>query len=595
MVVLSSLASAQDGTFTASVDQTTVSAGEQFAVTFTVAGPDAMGAQNFRAPDFGSLLVLSGPNTSQSYQIINGAMSGSASYSYMVYARQPGKYTIGPATIDYKGRQLKTQPIQIAAVRGKPPAQQQQGQSDQSPEVRDNLFVRAIPDKQTVRQGEQITITYKLYSTLAVASEGCGTPTYTGFWSELLEQPTQPAAQKEVYQGRQYQTWMIRKDALFATQSGNLKISPLDVAVGVQMQTRRRSNDPFDVFNDPFFQQYRVQQFKTSTNPLTIRVEPLPPNPPDGFNGAVGKYAFTATMDKRTVQAGDPVTLRLTIAGTGNVSLLTVPKPVLPADLESYEPKVSIDVTRDGGIIGGKKTAEYLLVPRNAGERTIDPVTFTYYDIAKRQYVRTSSEKFALTVTPGKEIAGANGVVASKEDVRLLGEDIRYLKLHPGEMQSLSETPWSGSAFYLFAFLPPFAFVGAFVYRMRMKAIYGDMPKFRFRQAGKEATRRLKQARRLLAQGNTESYHAEISKALLSYLEDKLHIEKSSLTVEEAVGRLQQRGIDEAVIAQLKNTVERAEFARFAPSADTSVARKELLDAVVATISAIEKSFGERS
>ena len=593
VVALSSVAFAQDGTFTASVDQTTVAAGEQFTVTFTVAGADAMGAQNFRAPDWGSLLVMSGPNTSQSFQIVNSTMSGSIAYSYQVYARQPGKYTIGPASIDYKGSQLKTKPIQIEAVKGKPQPQQQQPPSNSVTDLQDNLFVRAIPDKPTARQGEQITLTYKLYWRLALSTEDpTKAPTYEGFWVEDLEQPRQPNIQKEVFQGKQYQTAVIKRCALFATQSGDLKVAPLEVTCGVQMRTNRKSNDPFDIFNDPFFQQYQVQQFKVTSNPLVLKISPLPSSAPEGFNGAVGKYTFTATVDKRAVQAGDAVTLRLTIAGTGNVSLLTVPKPVLPTDIETYEPKISVDVTRDGGVIGGKKTAEYLLVPRNAGERTIDPIPFAYFDIAKHEYVRTTSPRFSITISPGKE--GASTAVASKEDVRLLGEDIRYLKLTPGEFQSIAETPLGGTTFYLVAFLPPFAFIGAYVYRMRMKAIYGDMPKFRFRQAGKEATRRLKQAKRLLAQGNTESYHAEISKALLSYLEDKLHIEKSSLTVEEAIHRLQQQGVDEQTIAMLKSTVERAEFARFAPSTDTTVARKELLDAAVGAISTIEKSLGGR-
>jgi hypothetical protein len=181
--------------------------------------------------------------------------------------------------------------------------------------------------------------------------------------------------------------------------------------------------------------------------------------------------------------------------------------------------------------------------------------------------------------------------MATKENIKLLGEDIRYLKLNPGELQSLSETPLSGGTFYLSLILPPFAFVGAFLYRKRMKAIYGDMPKFRFQQAGKEATRRLKRAKQLLAEGNTESYHAEISRTLLGYLEDKLHLEKSSLTVDEAVNRLQERGVDDQTLAQLRTCIERSEFARFAPESDTSGTRKELLDAAGAAISAIEKTF----
>ncbi|HEY6953106.1 MAG TPA: BatD family protein [Bacteroidota bacterium] len=588
-------ATAQDGAFAATIDRTKVGTGEQFTVTFTISGADAMGAQNFKAPDFGQLLVLSGPNTSQSYQIINGSMSGSIAYSFILYARQTGKYSIGSATIDYKGKQLKTQPIQVEVVQGKP-QQTQQNPETNIANIGDNLFIRATADKQRSRLGEQITVTYKLYTRVSVSGyDLTKAPTYEGFWSEDIEQSQQPAVVNEMFEGKQYRVAVIKRTALFATQPGTLKIAPLEVRCAVQVQSRRKSNDPFDIFNDPFFQQTQTQQLDFKSNPLTFRIDPLPPNPPPGFLGAVGKYAFAASVDKREVQAGDPITLRISVSGTGNISLLTLPKPVLPSDLEAYEPKITNDVTRSGGIIGGKKTAEYLLVPRNPGKRTIDAIPFVYYDLGKNEYVRLSSSKFDLTISPGREIAGGNAAMASKEDIKLLGEDIRYLKLTPGDLRTLSESPLNSETFYLFMVLPPFAFIGAFVYRRRMRAIYGDMPKFRFQQAGKEASRRLKQAKRLLAQGNTEQYHAEISRALLGYLEDKLHIAKSSLSVEDAAGKLVLNGVGEKTIAELKACVERADFIRFAPSADTTVARKELLDSARSTIDAIEKEFGHKS
>lgn len=594
MLLWSVAALAQDGSFTATVSQSKVGTGEQFTVTFAVSGADAMGAKNFRAPDFGQLLVLSGPNTSQSYQIINGSMSGSISYSYVLYARQTGKFTINAATIDYKGNQLKTQPILVEVVQGKP---QQKAQAPETnlANIGENLFVRAIADKQRARIGEQVTITYKLYTRVSVSGyDLTKAPTYEGFWSEDIEQSHQPAVVNETYEGKQYRVAVIKRTALFATQAGNLKIAPLEVQCAVQVQTRRQSNDPFDIFNDPFFQQTQTQQLAIKSNPLAFTIEPLPSNAPQGFTGAVGQYSFAAAIDKNEVRAGDPITLKLAVSGNGNISLLSLPKPVLPADLEAYEPKITTNVTRDGGIIRGNKTAEYLLVPRNPGKRTIDPIPFAYYDLAQHHYVRLSSPKFDISITPGREIAGGSSSIASKEDIKLLGEDIRYLKLSPGELQNLSDSPLSGGMFYLGTFLPPLLFVGAFAYRKRMKAIYGDMPKFRFQQAGKEAARRLKQAKQLLAQGNTESYHAEISKALLGYLEDKLHLEKSSLTVEEAVNRLQQRGVDDNTLAQLRTCIERADFARFAPDSDTSGARKELLDAASAAINAIEKMFTHR-
>jgi hypothetical protein len=595
LILWSSPTFAQDGSFAVAADRTQVGTGEQFTVTFTVSGTDAMSAQNFKAPDFGQLLVLSGPNTSQSYQIINGSMSGSIAYSYVLYARQAGKYTIAPATVDYKGKQLKTQPVQMTVVQGKP---QQKGEAPETnlANIGDNLFIRAIADKQRARVGEQVTITYKLYTRVSVSGyDLTKAPTYEGFWSEDIEQSQQPAVVNETYEGKQYRVATIKRTALFATQAGSLKIAPLEVQCAVQVQTKRRSNDPFDIFNDPFFQQTQTQQLAVKSNSITFTIEPLPASPPQGFSGAVGQYSFSATIDKNEVRAGDPITLKLSISGTGNVSLLSLPKPTLPTDLEAYDPKVTSDVTRNGGVIRGKKTAEYLLVPRNPGKRTIDPIPFAYYDLEKHQFVRLASPRFDINIIPGRESAGGDASIASKEGVKLLGEDIRFLKLSPGELRSVSESPLMGGTFYLSTILPPLLFIGAFVYRKRMKAIYGDMPKFRFQQAGKEAARRLKRAKQLLAQGNTESYHAEISKTLLGYLEDKLHLEKSSLTVEDAVNRLQERGVDVGTLSQLRTCIERADFARFAPDSDTSGARKELLDAASSAINAIEKSFIHRS
>jgi hypothetical protein len=595
MIILAATARGQDGSFTASVDQTKVAAGEQFQMTFTISGSDATGARNFKAPDFGLLLVMSGPNQSSNIQIINGRMSASLTYTYVLYGRQTGKFTIPPASIEYKGTQLKTQPIQIEVVQGKPQPKQQA--ADQGlVNVGDNLFIRASTDKQRARQGEQITITYKLYTRVSVSQyDLTKAPTFEGFWSEDLEQSRQPSLVNEVFEGKQYRVAVIKRTALFAAQSGNLKIAPLEVRCAVQIQTRKRSNDPFDIFNDPFFQQTQTQQIDFKSNALVLTIDPLPPNPPAGFTGAVGKYSFAAAIDKKEVKAGDPITLKIAIAGTGNLKLLSMPKPILPTDLEAYEPKISEEVARDGGVIKGKKTAEYLLVPRNPGKRTIDAIPFSYFDLEKKAYVRLSSPKFDFAISPGKENLGGNVSMASKEDVKLLGEDIRFLKLSLGTLRPSNESPLGDASLSLFIILPPLVFVGAVAYRRRMKAIYGDMPKFRFQQAGKEAVKRLKQARQLLAQGNTESYHAELSKALLGYLEDKLHMPKSSLTVEEASIRLAQRNVAEETINQLKSCVERAEFARFAPASDTTVSRKELLDAATAAINAIERTFGGRS
>ena len=590
----SGYANAQDGAFTASADPTRVAAGEQFQLTFTFTGSDVNSVRNLKAPDFNQFVVLSGPNQSTNMQWINGQMSASIAYTYILNAPQAGKFTIGSATIEYKGKALKSSAIQIEVTQGKPKPQQKQPDQP-SADIGDNLIVKAFSDKQRVRLGEQLIVSFKLYTRVSVSGYNLAkAPAFDGFWSEDFDMPKQPNQTNETLNGKQYRSVVIKKTALFATQAGNLKIAPLEVRCAVQVQTKRRGNDPFDqFFNDPFFQQVQTTNLDVKSNPLTITVDPLPVNAPSGFLGAIGRFTFNASVDKLSVKAGDPITLKVAVSGSGNIKLVTLPKPQLPADIESYEPKISEDISRDGGIIRGKKTAEYLLIPRNAGQRVLEPMSFVYFDLDRKEYVTLRSPRFEFSIEPGKEYSGSSVSTISKEDVRMLGEDIRFLKLSIGTLQQKDEAGSSG--WFVFGIvLPPLIFAAAWIFRKRMEKIYGDMPRFLFETAGREASHRLKKARALLEQGNTESYHAEILKALTEYLEHKLRTAKADFVMDTAVTQLQQRGVKEEVIQSLKMCMERAEFVRFAPGSDTTETRKELLDVAAGAINGIEQTFSKR-
>jgi hypothetical protein len=593
-IVLTVTAFAQNATFIATADRTTVGTGEQFEVTFALSSSDVNSVRNFKPPPFTPFVVLSGPNQTTETQFANGQMSASIKFTYFLYTRQTGKFTIAPATIEHKGAALKSQPLQIEVTQGKPPAQGKEPDNTQN--VADNLYIRAVADRQRVRQGEPITVTYKLYTRLQVSGYDIAkAPVYQGFWAEEVEQPKQPVVTTETIDGKQFRVATIRKTALFPTQSGKLTISPLEVRCAFQLASRKKTNDPFDsFFNDPFFSRMQTVEQDLKTNALSVTVDPLPGNPPTGFTGAVGRFTFAATVDKREVKTGDPITVKLTISGAGNVKLLTPPKPELPADFEAYDPKISEEVTRDGGVIRGKKTAEYLVIPRNAGDRAIEPIAFSYFDLDRNAYTTVRSARFDFKVIPGKDMS-AGATVASKSDIQLLGEDIRFLKLSLGEVHSIDESPFSSDLLVACLALPPFAFLAAFGYRKRQERLSGKVDQLKFAKASREASKRLKGARKLLLQGNTESYHAEVSKAVFSYLEDKLHISKASLTMDEAARLLSQRGVSSETIESLRSCIERAEFARFAPASDTQEARTEILDAATGIINTIEKSLRRKA
>lgn len=584
--------SAQDVRFETTVENRTVTAGQQFQISFVATSAQSSGLRNFRPPDFAGFVVLSGPIESSQYQWINGRASSSLSYVYVVAIQKPGKYTIGAASVEHSGTIYATKPVEIevtrAAAGSKPSAQ-----SAVSEEMRENLFIRATTNKQRVRQGEQFIITYKLYTRVNIENYVISkAPTYEGFWAEEFDQSRTPEITNEVLEGKQYRVAVLKRTALFATQSGKLKITPLEVRCAVQV--RRRSSEPFDIFNDPFFSRLRTEEMDFASNALSITVDPLPGTQPAGFTGATGSFDFAATVDRREVKTGEPITLKLTVSGSGNIKLVSVPSPAIPADIEAYDPRITENVSRDGTVIRGTKTAEYLLIPRNAGERVVEPVTFTYFDLAKNAYVSHRSQRFVFSVSPGRESA-AGSSLASKEDIRLLGEDIRFLKLDTGSLIPAENAHASDMWTMVIMIAPILFFGGTYAVRRRREQMMGNVSLVRSRKAGREATRRLKSARKILAAGNTETYHAEVSRAMFSYLSDKLRIPPGQLTLDTVDNVLRGKSVGEEVIGRLRACLERAEFARFAPGADSREARMDLLEAAADAIDEIERSLNGKS
>lgn len=589
---VSSMVVAQDVRFETTVESRTVTAGQQFQVSFVATSAQSSGLRNFRPPDFAGFVVLSGPIESSQYQWINGRASSSLSYVYVVAIQKPGKYTIGAASVEHSGTTYTTKPVEIEvtkAVGGSKPS----AQGAVSEEMRENLFIRATTNKQKVRQGEQFIITYKLYTRVNIENYVISkAPTYEGFWAEDFDQSRTPEITNETLEGKQYRVAVLKRTALFATQAGKLKITPLEVRCAVQV--RRRSSEPFDIFNDPFFSRLRTEEMDFASNALSITVDPLPGTAPAGFAGAAGSFDFSATVDRREVKTGEPITLKLAVSGSGNIKLISLPSPVIPADIEAYDPKITENVSRDGTMIRGTKTAEYLLIPRNAGERVVEPVTFTYFDLAKNTYVSHRSPRFVFSVSPGRESAAGTST-ASKEDIRLLGEDIRFLKLDTGSL-ILAEDADSDDTWTVAMMIVPILFFGVtYAVRRRREQMMGNVSLVRSRKAGREATRRLKSARKILAAGNTETYHAEVSRAMFGYLSDKLRIPPGQLTLDTVDNALRGKSVGEEAIGRLRSCLERAEFARFAPGADSREARMDLLEAAADAIDEIERSLNGKS
>jgi hypothetical protein len=564
---------AQDGSFITSVDRNRLAMGEQLEITFTLTGTG--GGSNFRSPSFNDFVVLSGPNQSTSMQIINGAVSSSVSYSYVLQPRAEGKFTIGAATIDYGGKQLQSQPVVIEVTKGVPAPKQQgqaSGESDISKQIGDNLFLKVTVDKPRGYQGEQLTATYKIYNRINIVNLGISkTPALSGFWSEDLPVPQQIQWTTEVVNGKQYRVGVLKKVALFPQRSGTLDLDPMEVNCVVQVQTRKRSNDFFDqFFNDPFFGNVTNVNHKIRNELLKITVLPLPAsNNTKGFNGAVGTFTMEAWLDKRQVKTNDPVTLKVKISGRGNLKLLEPPAVNISPDLEKYDPKIADNISNQGNLIAGSRTFEYLLIPRHAGELKIPSFSFSYFDVEKKSYIALASPEFILSVEKGTEMTAGVTAGLAKEDVKLLGEDIRFIKSGNISFRRKGDSFVGSVMFYFLSLGPILCFVGFIFYMKRREKVLEDVRSLHNRKARKMAQRRMVAAQKCLQEKKKEEFYTEVSRAIWGYAADKLGISPAELSADSIRVSLVSRNVPEEIVSKLISAIENCEFARFAPSSDS--------------------------
>jgi len=571
---------AQDVTFTASVDRTNVSLGERIVVEFVLSGSQA--GKNFQPPDFRDFSVLSGPNTSTSIQMVNASVSSSITYGYILQPQREGQFTIGPASIENGGKRYTTAPVKITVAKAAPGSQArpggQQGQNaaadDVSGQIADNLLLRVSLDRRTVYQGEQITATYKIYTRVNVVNYNLAkVPAFTGFWSEEIDVPQQVQLTTETYNGKQYRVGLLKKVALFPQRSGTLEIGPMNVECVVQVQSRKRSNDIFDqFFNDPFFGNVRNVNYTVATAVEKVTVKPLPQDGvPDGFGGAVGKFTMDTRVDKQQVTENEAVTYRVKISGTGNIKMLEAPVLTVSPDIDRYDPKVTDQVNTRGDRIAGSRSFEYLLIPRHAGTQKIPPVTFSYFDPGKRGYVTLAGNESVITVAKGS--GGAEGVVAgagiSREDVKLLGEDIRFIKSEDLTLVKKGSRFAGSALFFVWAASPVACFALFLLILRRREKVLGDVAGLRARKARSVAKKRLARARQLVKGEDREAYYTEVSKALWGYCADKLGMPPSELSLENIREGLTSRGTDPDVVAEVGAILAQCDFARFAPAAGT--------------------------
>ena len=554
-------------TFTANAPEVVVS-GDQFRLSYTI---NSQKVRDFRAPSIQGFEVLMGPSRSTQYQNYNGVVTNSITFTYILMAGKEGTYKIPGATIVADGNNYTSNSVEIKVL---PPDQSSSnagsGSSARSSRNQANsgkitdkeLFMTATASKTNVYEQEAILLTYKVYTQVNLTNLRGDIPDLKGFHTQEVELPNQKTFTLEHYNGRNYNTTIWRQLVLFPQQTGKIEIPSVTFEGTVSQMVA--SADPFDAF---FNGGNYVNINKNIVTPkLTIDVKELPAGKPANFSGGVGEFTLSSSISTQELKTNDAVTIKLVISGTGNMKLINTPEVGFPQDFEIYDPKVDnkFNLTRNG--LSGNKVIEYLAIPRHAGTYTIPPIEFSYFDLKSQSYKTLKTDAYTLNVAKGE--GNSDQVVAnftSKEDLKVLGQDIRYIKTGDTQLTKKDDYFFGSTSYYLWYIVPLALFIALMVINRKQAMENANVAKVRTKKANKVATKRMKNAGKLLAEKKSEALYDEVLKALWGYISDKLSMPISQLSKDNIEEELQKHQVADELIKEFINNLNECEFARYAP------------------------------
>lgn len=577
-----------------------VEAGENFRVSFKVTTQDV---DDFRSGLHSTdvVEVIAGPYTSSesSFQMVNGHTSSSSSitYTYTLYAAKSGVYNIPAAHARVGGKQISSRPAKVTVVGSA------QGRGNHSPKMHEDdnyqphmkaagsaisgrdLFIKVSANKKKVYEQEPILLTYKVYTLVDLTQLEGKMPELTGFHTQEIPLPQQKSFHIERVNGKPYRTVTWSQYVMYPQMTGKMEI-PSITFKGIVVQ-QNRSVDPFEAF---FNGGSGYVEVKRNIVAPSIKIDVLPlPHKPANYSGGVGKFNISAQLNKNELKAGDPLSLRIVVGGIGNLKLIKQPVVNFPKDWDKYDPKVTDKTKLTSNGLEGNMIYDILAVPRNQGHYTIPPVELTYYDTSLNQYKTIKTQSFEIEVAKGD--GSRSSVVDYSKDQP---KDIKDIKKGEAELHSVDNF-FFGSVGYLMSLLIPFAAFVALLVIFRKRAIdNADLVKMKGKKANKIATKRLRQANKLMLAGKSNEFYDEVLRALWGYVGDKLNMPAEKLSRENISEKLQSHNVDDNTISKFLSAIDDCEMMRFAPG-DPEGNMNKTFESAMTAIMEIENVMKKKS
>ena len=551
---LISAAYGQDVAVTANAPAT-VKSGQPFRIEYMI---NVQGAQ-LGQPDLTGLNYY-GASTSQSVSIVNGSMTVKYSVYYTVSAPKAGTYKIPPVTAEYNGKTYKSRELVIEAQDnpqqnqaqnqgGNQNQQQPQQRADEQVSGSGNLFIDVNVNKKEVYVGQHIVLSAGFYSRYSIQElADTKLPSYNGFWVKDIATPSRITLQQKLINGVPYSYGLLHKKVLIPQRAGELVIEPYSIDF---------------ITREGFWDSYKRTGKSTAK---TIKVKQLPSPKPDNFGGAVGSFNISMTADKEEVKLDDPLTIKVTLTGNGNIQLCEAPKVDIPSAFEAFPPKSTENIKTDDNGMSGTRTFNYVAIARQPGEITIPAVKFSYFDLATKSYKTVSTNELTIKITGERDstaTAFTGGVI--KSDVENLGSDIRFIK-QGFELKSKKFGFFNSFEFWMIILVLALAFTAVILLRLQQIKNNANLAAVKNRKAGRTSRKRLKKAAEYMKQNKKDEFYEEVLNALWGYLGDKLEMPASELTRDNVVDKLGEKGVAMEAIEQCVNTLNDCEFERYAPS-----------------------------
>lgn len=549
----------------ASVDTTKASVGGTVAlkVKITVSSPLSGGYirgaydryEHPTMPDFDIVGHYSSESTQITFGSGGAAQITTQTITYQLRPRKSGRLVIGPAKVKVGSKSYSTKRIVVRAVKGAVPlTPPDPGSLTPSKIPTGDVFLQATANKKSCYVGEQITVSWDLYqdASASVMTFRPVTPPSTDdfFVEDLYTFGSGTKTTEKDIGGRVYYVTPLYRKALFARKTGTLKVGALEA--NLSTTTTRL---------------YSLSPLLRRSPEIQIQVLPLPAQgKPNGFHsGNVGRFTVQASVDRTHVNAGDAVTLTVTVKGQGHPARIKLEELTnLPGfKVRSVKPQ---EKTTAGTVVTSTKTYEYVLIALAGGTHTIPSFKLDFFDPFDRAYKSARSTPINITVT-GSLPSSPTAPAAVQGRVNIVHKKIKPIHRKARLSRATSERFYSSFAFKALALLPLLLLLSVLFWEVGRPRLFRDTEARRWRKAKGAARRRFRTARHKMEQKDASGFFSEVARVLLELLSQRLGIKAQGQTTEDLKAIMLQRGFTAEQTEEILKELETCDFARFSPAA----------------------------